>query len=122
MNLISIQKDYWSRFSNQFWIFAIFLGLVRDVYEILKALKVERSRLTKYQNYQPVIWQALCSVVQNNADVCVDVVKNLGDFFLPLSNLDMIYIPGGIVGLLGIISSMAGLVATYNEQLKLKFS
>lgn len=122
MKLISIQSKYWSRFSNQFWLLAIFLGLVRDIYELLKALRVERERLRQYQTYQPVNTQALRSVVQNNAAVCLDVVKNCGDFFIPLSRLDIIYVPGGIVGLLGVISSLAGLVATYNEHLKLKFS
>ena len=122
MNLISIQNKYWSRFSNQFWLLAIFCGLVRDVYELLKALKVERERLRQYQNYQPVTMQALRSVVQNNAAVCLDVVKNCGDVIIPFSRLDLVYVPGGIVGLLGVLSSLVGLVATYNEKLKLKFS
>lgn len=122
MNLVSIQNKYWSRFSNQFWLLAIFLSLVRDVYELLKALRVERERLRQYQNYQPVTSRAICSVMQNNAALCVDVVKNCGDFLIPLSRLDLIYVPGGVVGLVGVVSSLAGLVATYNEHLKLKFS
>ena len=122
MSFVKINNEYWSRLSNRFWLFAIFLGLVRDVYEILKALKEERGRLGQYQSYEPVTKKAVCNVVQNNPAICVDVVKNFGDIFIPLSRLELLHVPGGIVGLFGIISSLAGLLATYNEQLKLKFS
>ena len=92
------------------------------MYELLKALRVERERLRQYQSYEPITRKAISNVVQNNPAVCIDVVKNCGDFLIPLSRLDIFYVPGGIIGLLGIMSSVAGLVATYNEHLKLKFS
>lgn len=122
MNLIKINSPYWSKLSNRFWFFSVFLGLVRDMYELLKALRVERERLRQYQSYEPITRKAISNVVQNNPAVCIDVVKNCGDFLIPLSRLDIFYVPGGIIGLLGIMSSVAGLVATYNEHLKLKFS
>ncbi len=92
------------------------------MYELLKALRRERERMKQYQNYQSVNKQALGNVLQNNPAVCLDVVKNCGDLLIPLSRLDHIYLPGGIVGLLGVVSSFAGLVATYNKHLKLRFS
>lgn len=122
MNLASINDQYWSRLSNRFWSFALLLGLVRDVYELLKSFRVEKERLGQYQSYESVTKKAVCSVVQNNPAVCVDIVKNCGDLLIPLSRLDLVYVPGGIVGLLGVVSSLAGLVGTYNEHLKLKFS
>ena len=122
MKLITIDSKRWSTRSNRFWLFAIFLGLVRDIYELLKAFRVERERLSQYQSYESVSARAAGQVIQNNRAVCVDVVKNCGDFLIPMSRLDIIYLPGGVVGLLGVISSCAGLVAAYNEQLKLKFS
>ncbi len=122
MNLISIDSKRWSRLSNRFWFFAIFLGLVRDIYELLKAYRVEKERLSQYQSYESVAAKAAGNVIQNSGAVCVDVVKNCGDFFIPLSRLDIIYLPGGVVGLLGVVSSLAGLIGTYNDHLKLKFS
>lgn len=122
MNLITIDSKSWSRLSNRFWFFAILLGLVRDIYELLKAWRVEKERLSQYQSYESVATKAATNVLQNNGAVCIDVVKNCGDLFIPLSRLDVIYLPGGVVGLLGVVSSLAGLVGAYNEHLKLKFS
>jgi len=122
MKLLTIRDKYWAHFANQFWFLAIILGLMRDMYELLRALRSERGRLKQYQNYQPVTRQAIGNTLQNNPAVCLDVVKNCGDLLIPLSRLDHIYLPGGIVGLLGVVSSLAGLIATYNKQLKLKFS
>lgn len=64
----------------------------------------------------------LHNAVYNNPAVVVDLVKNSADFLIPVSRLDILYIPSGIVGLLGVISSLAGISADFNEQLKLKFS
>ena len=122
MNLVKIDNKRWSTLSNRFWFFAIFLGLVRDIYEMLKAFRVERERLSQYQSYESVATKAVGNVIQNNGAVCVDIVKNCGDLLIPLSRLDIIYLPGGAVGLLGMVSSIAGLIGTYNEHLKLKFS
>lgn len=122
MNLLTIDSQYWSRRSNQFWLLALFLGLLRDLYELLRAWSAERERMRQYQSYESVSMKAVCSVLRNNPATCVDVVKNCGDFLIPFSRLDLLYLPGGIVGLLGVVSSVAGLVATYNERLKLKYS
>ena len=122
MKLLTIRDKYWARFANQFWFLSILLGLIRDMYELLKALRMERECLKQYQNYRPVTSQAVTNTLRNNPAVCLDVVKNCGDLMIPLSRLDHIYLPGGVVGLLGVASSLAGLVATYNKQMKLKFS
>ena len=123
MRIVTVDSKYWSRLSNQCWLLAIILGLLRDLYELLKAWKSEKERMGMYQSYgESVPTKAVCNVLQNNPAVCVDVIKNAGDLFIPASRLDILYLPGGIVGLLGVISSLAGLVATYNERFKLKFS
>lgn len=122
MNLVAVNIQWWSKLSNRFWFLAIFLGLVRDIYELLKALRVEKERLGQYQSYESVSKKAVSSVLCNNPAICIDIVKNCGDLLIPLSRLDFVSLPGGLVGLLGVISSLAGLIATYNEHLKLKFS
>jgi hypothetical protein len=123
MRLITIDSKYWSWVSNQCWMLALILGLLRDLYEVFMAWSSEKERLGKYLSYdESVTTKAMFSVVQNNPAICVDIIKNGGDLLIPISRLDMVYVPGGIIGLLGVISSLAGLVATYNERLKLKFS
>ena len=62
------------------------------------------------------------SVLVNNPSVTIDLIKNCSDLLIPASRLNYVYLPSGVVGLLGVASSVAGLVVTYNERLKLKFS
>lgn len=123
MNLVSVNNKYWTKLSNQCWMLALLLGLLRDLYELLKAWSSEKERLGMYLSYdESVTTKAVCSVVQNNPAICLDVIKNGGDLFIPMSQLNLVYLPDGVVGLLGVISSVAGLAATYNERLKLKYS
>ncbi len=122
MKLVTINNPYWSKLSNQCWILAIFLGLLRDLYELLNAWSSARERMGLYQSYESVSMKAVCSVLQNNPAICVDIVKNSGDLLIPAVRLGLVSLPDGVVGLLGVISSIAGLAATYNEHLKLKYS
>ena len=128
MKLLRINIDSWSKHANRFWLLAIFLGLIRDTYEFLRAVHVERKRLQQYSSgpdskETPVSMRSvLHNVVCNNPAVVLDLLKNSADIFIPISRLDILYIPSGIVGLLGVVSSLAGISADFNEQLKLKFS
>ena len=128
MKLVQVNIDAWSKHANRFWLLAIFLGLLRDLYELLRAVHVERKRLQQYSS-GPESKQVsvstvslLQNVASNNPAVVVDLIKNSADMFIPVSRLDILYIPSGIVGLLGVVSSLAGITADFNEHLKLKFS
>ena len=98
------------------------------MYELMRAVHVERKRLQQYSSgpdskeMSVSVWSAVKSSACNNPAVVVDLVKNTADLFIPVSRLDILYIPSGIVGLLGVVSSLAGITADFNEQLKLKFS
>lgn len=128
MKLVRINIESWSKHANRFWLLAIFLGLARDMYEFVHAIHVERKRQVQYSSGPDSTDTAvsmrsvLHNVVCNNPAMVVDLVKNSADFFIPMSRLDILYIPSGIVGLLGVVSSLAGISADFNEQLKLKFS
>ena len=116
MRLATIDLGYWGRVSNRFWVLTIFLGLLRDLYELVITLQAEMKRMSSSTS------QALGNVVRNNPALVLDVVKNGADFWIPVSRLDIVYLPSGIVGLLGVVSSIAGLISVWNEHLKLKFS
>lgn len=124
MRLVNVDIDYWGKYAYRFWIFAILLGLLRDLYEIVVALQTERDRLKQYSmsGKPPPAGQVVTSMVRNNPALMVDFVKNGTDMLLPTSRLDIIYIPSGIVGLVGVVSSIAALMALYDDRLKLKFS
>ena len=128
MNLLRLHVATWNKHANRFWMLAICLGLMRDLYELFRAAHVERKRLQQYSSGPDSkenaisTWSLLQNVASNNPAIIVDLVKNGADIWLPVSRLDILYIPSGIVGLLGVVSSLAGISADFNEQLKLKFS
>ena len=123
MNLVTIDNRFWGRLSNRFWALAIFLSLLRDLYELLVAVRLERNRLSQYSiSSSPSARELVSNVVTNNQPLVIDMVKNSTDLWIPLSRLDLVYLPSGLVGLLGVISSIAGLMTSYDQRWKLKFS
>ena len=76
MRIVTVDSKYWSRLSNQCWLLAIILGLLRDLYELLKAWKSEKERMGMYQSYG----ESVPSAAENNPAVCVDVIKNAGTY------------------------------------------
>ena len=122
MRLATLHMDYWNKHANRFWLLAIALGLLRDLYEFLLAVRIERKRLKQHSSSEPRGGRVLANVLHNNPALMVDVLKNGADLLIPVSRLDVLYLPSGVVGLLGVLSSLAGLAATYNEHYKLKFS
>ena len=124
MKLVVVDTNFWVTYSNRFWLFTIFLSLLRDVYEIVKQLTLERNRLKHYSGSDgnASTTAVVKNAFANNPAVTLDLVKNLSDLFIPASRLDWVYVPGGIVGLFGVVSSIAGLIAAYNDNMKLKFS
>ncbi len=125
MNLVVIDNKYWVTYSNRFWLFSIVLCLIRDCYEILKCFRAERQRLESASGGQIVgvsMGQSLHKVFVNNPTVTIDLIKNVSDFFIPAARLDLVGVPEGVIGLMGVVSSIAGLVVACNDNLKLKFS
>lgn len=123
MNLVTVETPYWNKLANQFWLLSIVLGLLRDFYDFFTLLRAERRRLQQYSGTsKPSETQALANVIKNNPPLMVDIVKNSTDFWIPASRVDYVYLPAGLVGLCGVVSSIAGLMSVYDQQLKLKFS
>ena len=124
MRLVSIDDRFWSRLSNRFWLAAIFLSLMRDLYELLVALRHQKNRLNQYgSSSTPVTPRAVVGgVLQTHPALVVDTVKNVTDFWIPASRLDLVYLPSGIVGLAGVVSSLAGLLGSHDQKWRLRFS
>ncbi len=124
MNLVVVDNNYWVTYSNRFWLLSIVLCLIRDCYEILKCFRNERQRVESAGDGRRTvsIMQSLRSVLSNNPTVTIDLLKNTADLFIPAARLNLVSVPGGVVGIMGVVSSIAGLVVSYNENLKLKFS
>ena len=124
MKLVTVDTRFWSRLSNQFWAVSILLSLLRDLYELIVAIQLERNRLIQHSALSPSVspHELVGNVARNNRALVLDTVKNLTDIWLPTSRLDLVHCPSGVVGIMGVISSAAGLMATYDQCWKLKFS
>ena len=124
MHLVSIDDRFWGRLSNRFWLISIFLSLLRDLYELLVAVRLEKNRLNQYTpssghtSPRALVSGAVCA----NPALVVDTIKNVTDIWIPASYLDLVALPSGVVGLVGVVSSLAGLVGSHDQRWRLKFS
>ena len=124
MQLVRIDMEFWNKLSMRFWLLTIVLCLLRDLYEVALAVRIERSRLKQYSSNKssPSVKKLAVSVVRNNPALVVDIVKNGTDVLIPAARLELVGVPSGVVGLLGVVSSIAGLMTVWDEHLRLKFS
>ena len=126
MQLVRIDMEFWNKLSMRFWLLTIVLGLLRDLYEVALAVRIERSRLKQYSSSpgssksSPSVKKLAVSVVRNNPALVI--VKNGTDVLIPAARLELVGVPSGVVGLLGVVSSIAGLMTIWDEHLRLKFS
>ena len=126
MRLITIDSGYWTRLSNRFWLFALLLCLLRDAYEAITAVDNERRRSREYARSSGSAVSPRGSMLgraaRNHPALCIDLVKNSFDVIIPVARLELVSVSSGVVGLAGVVSSLAGLVQVWSEGLKLKFS
>lgn len=123
-DLCSIDTEKWSRISNKYWLYSITMSLVRDFYEISRIVQCKKHSIVPgngINNFNDVIkvLTRVISIVQSNQNVVIDTVKNGCDFFIPLTALGHTKLSPGTIGLLGAISSIAGLLVLLDPQKKL---
>lgn len=126
-----IDTPKWTQKSNKFWVVSLIMSLVRDVYEINRVV----SSFTSYKSLLSCIASSVLSV-RSPRDVSrcfmslfdflitykhltVDTIKNAADLFIPLNGLGYVKLSPRVIGLLGMISSIAGLIVILNPQCKL---
>ena len=126
-----IDTPKWTQKSNKFWVVSLIMSLVRDVYEINRVI----SSSTSYKSLSSCIASSVLSV-RSPRDVShcftsffdflitykhltVDTIKNAADLFIPLNGLGYVKLSPRVIGLLGMISSIAGLIVILNPQCKL---
>lgn len=111
VGLLRTQSNQWSTFSNKSWLYSIILNLLRDLYEIRRVLHCytliahREASLVRY-------------VLREHTNAALDSLKNVTDLLLPLAALGYIKAPK-LVGLCGIVSSLAAAVQIINPRLKL---
>lgn len=126
-----IDTGKWQQRSNKFWVISLVMGIVRDVYEINRVV----VSLSSYKNVSSCIASSVTSIRSpRDVSMCIsslfdflitykhltiDTVKNCCDLFIPLNGMGYTKLSPRIIGLLGMISSIAGLIVILNPQCKL---
>lgn len=127
----NIRLAEWTTLSNRYWLLSVTMNLCRDAYEWCRI--VERSQL-KVDDFNRSVVNA-CSIrtsqdlmkvtlktyaaLHTHQAVFVDTLKNVCDFCIPLTALGYTRLTPRTIGLLGVVSSLAGLVALVKPAAKL---
>ncbi|XP_014096020.2 peroxisomal membrane protein 11B [Bactrocera oleae] len=129
-----INTNRWGKFANKYWLLSIIMNLCRDVYEIFQLIDLHKagtkSGITRASpKISPLHVNSLrdfnrlalhsYALVLGHKDVAVDTVKNVCDLFIPLTALGYTRLSPRTIGLLGAISSAAGLWALLEPTAKL---
>lgn len=131
-----VNREKWQMWATRHYYHFLLLSLARDLYEIL--LQMERVALDRAKREKPSRYPPGYSVVTEDTDwlqsfllllfqslkrhppLLLDTVKNLCDILIPLNQLGIYKSNLGVVGLGGLVSSVAGLITIVYPQLKLK--
>ncbi|XP_072303413.1 peroxisomal membrane protein 11B [Eucyclogobius newberryi] len=127
--LPTLDQPKWSQRSFRYYLFALIMNLVRDLYELRLLSESEaRCRATKAAAEEELHTvpcarsqlQLLLSVLHNNPSLLLDLVKNSCDLFIPLDRLGLYATGPGFVGACGLTSSLLSILTIVHPWLKLK--
>jgi len=100
VGLIEFNTEYWGEVSNKYWLYSIFLAFLRN---LLNIQSIHCNTLT------PLNLKCLMTILNAHKALFLDTLRNLCDLIIPLSSLGAVRLNAGLVGILGIISSLASL-------------
>lgn len=127
--LPELEQSKWSNRSFRYYLFALVLNLLRDVYELRLLMECEsRARGAKADDPPPPgdggggasQLRLLLAVLQQNPPLLLDLLKNACDLFVPLDRLGLCSTGPGWVGACGLTSSLLSILTILHPWLKLK--
>jgi peroxin-11B len=107
--LINVDTKKYGPRAAAFWLVTLFFSLIRNVYDILNILENESRRRKRGE-----VGGNWMDCAGRHKPIIVDTVKNITDLFLPLSILQYINTSTGFQGLMGMISSIMGILVTWD--------
>ncbi|XP_067137316.1 peroxisomal membrane protein 11B [Centruroides vittatus] len=133
VGLAKINKAKWSEISYKLWLYALIMNLIRDAYEIFQLIQIHTSRCSTYPylpNYMEfkdqlpsdMLYNRLRTILQwmiVHKDVTLDTIRNGCDFWIPFSSLGYVNLSPGLVGFLGVVSSLLGMIPIVDASYKL---
>lgn len=116
----------WNTTSSKYWLISLIMSIARDVYEINKTI----SSFSTFKSLSSCIASTIVSLRSTEdfakcaahilqfavtyKHITIDLLKNLCDLFIPLNSLGFVNLSPRTIGLLGVISSVAGLIVILN--------
>lgn len=126
----SINANKWNETANKYWLASIAINLCRDMYELSKLFDQSVGRSgTITKRFGDISLRSkndlhrtslqMYSYVQSNRAIFIDTTKNLCDLFIPLTSLGYTNLKPRTIGMLGVISSIAGILVLLEPAAKL---
>ncbi|TEA24492.1 hypothetical protein DBR06_SOUSAS25310018, partial [Sousa chinensis] len=132
-----INKEKWRMWAARHYCYSLLLSLVRDLYEIslqMEQVAHDRSKKEKSPSQDPLVYSVadeetewlqsflllLFQSLKKHLPLLLDTVKNFCDILNPLDQLGIYKSNPGIIGLGGLVSSIAGIITVAYPQMKLK--
>ena len=119
IGVIDVDRNKWFKNSYRFWLYALIMNLLRDVYEMQVMLKkINKRRLNLYHED---LLSDLLQVFREKPAIAVDTIKNSCDVMIPLSSLNHLprQLSPRVIGILGAISSICSLLQLTQPDLRM---
>lgn len=133
----SINKEKWRMWATRHYYYSVLLSLVRDLYEIslqMERVVRDRAKRGKSLSQDPLGYSVakdetewlqsflllLFRSLRKHPPLLLDTVKNLCDILDPLDQLGIYKSNPGVIGLGGLVSSIAGIITVACPHMKLK--
>lgn len=132
-----IDQEKWRMWAARHYYYSVLLSLVRDVYEI--ALQMEqvahnRTKRERSPSQDPLGYSVadeeafwlqsflllLLRTLRKHPPLLLDTVKNFCDILNPLDELGIYKSNVGVIGLGGLVSSLAGIITVVYPHMRLK--
>ncbi|XP_069416404.1 peroxisomal membrane protein 11A isoform X2 [Ovis canadensis] len=132
-----VNKEKWRRWAARYYYCSLLLSLVRDLYEVslqMKQVAHDRAKREKSASQDTLRYSVadeetewlqsllllLFHSLKRHPPLFLDTVKNFCDILNPLDQLGIYKSNPGIIGLGGLVSSVAGIITVAYPQMKLK--
>nr|XP_005908897.1 PREDICTED: peroxisomal membrane protein 11A isoform X2 [Bos mutus] len=132
-----VNKEKWRRWAARYYYYSLLLSLVRDLYEVslqMKQVAHDRAKREKSPSQDTLGYSVadeetewlqsllllLFHSLKRHPPLFLDTVKNFCDILNPLDQLGIYKSNPGIIGLGGLVSSVAGIITVAYPQMKLK--
>ncbi|XP_065667229.1 peroxisomal membrane protein 11B isoform X2 [Hydra vulgaris] len=109
----------WAMRSYKYWSCAVFICLLRDLYELIKFMEAYKKSKLKVKNNEK---ELLKDMIKYNPHVMLDITRNICDLGVALKFWEKTNINDGVVGAFGMISSILGILEIIYPHYKLKLS